>query len=156
MPAPTGLLPSAGSRLNQIALLADPKLATTNSQFTTENWMLSMDAKRQGRVAEETKRLLSALIAKEIRDPRLGFLTITRVIVSSDLQFATVYVSVLGDTESQRLTMQILERVKGYLRREVGHALGVRVTPELIFKLDHSVEEGTRVLQIMQDLEANG
>jgi ribosome-binding factor A len=113
-----------------------------------------MDAKRRGRVAEETKRLLSTLIAREIRDPRLGFLTITRVIVSSDLQFATVYVSVLGDEESQRQTMQILERVKGYLRREVGHALGTRVTPDLIFKSDHSIEEGTRVLQIMQDLRA--
>ena len=115
-----------------------------------------MDAKRQGRIAEETKRLLSALIAKDVRDPRLGFLTITRVVVSSDLQIATVYVSVLGDEDSQKLTMQILDRVKGYLRREVGHALGVRVSPELIFKLDHSVEEGTRVLQIMQDLKAAG
>lgn len=114
-----------------------------------------MDAKRQGRIAEETKRLLSALIAKEVRDPRLGFLTITRVIVSSDLQFATVYVSVLGDDESQKTTMRILERVKGYLRREVGHALHVRVTPELIFKLDHSVEEGTRVLEIMQSLKGH-
>jgi ribosome-binding factor A len=113
-----------------------------------------MDAKRQGRVAEETKRILSALIAKEVRDPRLGFLTITRVIVSSDLSFATVYVSVLGDLETQKQTMHILEKVKGYLRREVGHALGVRVTPDLIFKLDHSIEEGTRVLQIMQDLKA--
>jgi len=112
-----------------------------------------MDAKRQGRVAEETKRRLSALIAREIRDPRMGFLTITRVVVSSDLQLATVYVSILGDEETQRQSMRILERVKGYLRREVGHSLGVRVTPDLIFKLDHSIEEGTRVLQIMQDLK---
>lgn len=112
-----------------------------------------MDARRQGRMAEETKRLLSAVIAKEIKDPRLGFLTITRVVLSSDLQHAAVYVSVLGEEEEQKQTMRILERVKGYLRREVGHGLGVRVTPELNFKLDSSIEEGTRVLQIMQDLK---
>lgn len=113
-----------------------------------------MDAKRQGRMAEETKRLLSSIIPKEIKDPRLGFLTITRVILSSDLQYATVYVSVLGDEEDQYQTMHILEQVKGFLRRELGHALGVRVTPELRFKLDHSIEEGTRILKIMDDLEA--
>lgn len=112
-----------------------------------------MDARRRERMAEETKRLLSGIIAKEIRDPRLGFLTITRVVVSSDIQYATVYVSVLGTEQEQRQTMEILEKVRGYLRREVGHALGVRVTPELNFKLDQSVEEGTRVLQIMQDLK---
>ena len=83
-----------------------------------------MDAKRQGRIAEETKRLLSTLIAKEVRDPRLGFLTITRVIVSSDLQFATVYVSVLGDEETQQQSMRILERVKGIS----GGKLGTRFT----------------------------
>jgi ribosome-binding factor A len=113
-----------------------------------------MNARRQGRMAEEIQRLLSELIPKEIKDPRLGFLTITRVIVSSDLQHAAVYVSVLGSEEDTKQTMQILEKVKGYLRREVGHALGVRITPELAFKLDQSVEEGTRVLKIMQDLEA--
>jgi ribosome-binding factor A len=113
-----------------------------------------VDAKRQGRIAEETKRILSTIIAREIKDPRLGFLTITRVILSSDLQFATVYVSVLGDEESERQTMRILDQTKGFLRREVGHALGVRLTPELNFKLDHSIEEGTRVLKIMQDLKA--
>lgn len=112
-----------------------------------------MDARRQGRIAEEIKRLLSTIIAKEIRDPRLGFLTLTRVIVSNDLEHAAVYVSVLGDKEEQEQTMRILDRVKGFLRREVGHALGVRVTPELNFKLDQSIEEGTRVLQIMQDLK---
>jgi len=113
-----------------------------------------MDAKRQGRMAEETKRILSAIIAREIKDPRLGFLTITRVILSSDLQYATVYVSVLGDESDQKQTMIILNRVKGFLRREVGHGLGVRITPELNFKLDHSLEEGTRVLKIMQELKA--
>ena len=75
--------------------------------------------------------------------------------MSSDVQYATVYVSILGDEEAQRVTMQILDRVKGFLRREVGHALGVRVTPELNFKLDHSLEEGTRVIEIMNNLEAH-
>ena len=103
-------------------------------------------------MAEETKRRLSGIIAKEIKDPRLGFLTITRVILSSDLQYATVYISVLGDEEDQDHTMHILDQVKGFLRRELGRSLGVRVTPELKFKLDHSIEEGTRVLKIMQDL----
>jgi ribosome-binding factor A len=111
-----------------------------------------MDAKRQGRMSEEIKRLLSSIIPREIKDPRLGFLTITRVILSSDLEHATVYVSVLGDSVDQRFTMQILEKTRGFLRREVGHALGTRITPELNFKLDHSIEEGTKVLEIMDEL----
>ncbi len=105
-------------------------------------------------MAEEMRRLLSSIIARDVKDPRLGFLTITRVILSNDLQHAAVYVSVLGDEEEERQTLDILQRVRGYLRREVGHALGVRITPELTFKLDHSIEEGSRVLKIMQDLRA--
>jgi ribosome-binding factor A len=108
---------------------------------------------RQGRMAEEIRKRLSEVVASEIKDPRLGFLTITNVELSNDLQHATVYVSVLGDEATQQETLRILERVKGFLRHEVGTALQVRNTPELVFKLDHSIEEGTRILQIMRELE---
>ncbi len=112
-----------------------------------------MSERRQGRMAEEIQRFLSMLIPREVRDPRLGFLTITRVIVSGDLQHAAIYISVLGGEQEERRTLRILEQVKGYLRREVGHRLGVRLAPQLNFKLDQSMEEGTRVLEIMRELE---
>jgi ribosome-binding factor A len=111
-----------------------------------------MDAKRRGRIAEEIKRLLSWQIQRDIQDPRLGFLTVTRVVVSTDLERAVVYVSVLGDDAEQRASLAVLERVKGHLRHSVGRGLGTRVTPELQFRLDESIEKGARVLRIMDEL----
>lgn len=112
-----------------------------------------MRVRRQDRMAGVIRKRLSEVISTEVQDPRLGFLTITGVDVSNDLQHATVYVSVLGDDGEQRETLRILDRVKGYLRGQIGDTLQVRVTPDLSFKLDHSIEEGTRLLSIMHDLE---
>jgi ribosome-binding factor A len=112
-----------------------------------------MSERRQQRVAEEIQRRSSQFIREELKDPRIGFLTITGVEVNSDLTHATIFVSVLGDEESQRQTMQTLQRAKGLVKRDIGDWLQIRTTPDITFKLDQSIERGTRVLQLINALE---
>lgn len=112
-----------------------------------------MTVRRQQRVAEEIKRRSSQFIREELKDPRLGFLTITDVEVNADLTHAIIFVSVLGDENAQQQTMEALTRAKGLIKRDVGDWLRIRTTPDITFKLDQSIERGTRILQLMKALE---
>lgn len=112
-----------------------------------------MSERRQQRVAEEIQRRASTFIREELKDPRLGFLTITGVDVNSDLTHALIYVSVLGSEEEQKQTMEALRRAKGLIKRDIGDWLRIRTVPEIGFKLDHSLERGARILQLIQTLD---
>jgi ribosome-binding factor A len=112
-----------------------------------------MSERRQQRVAEEIQRRASTFIREELKDPRLGFLTITGVDVNSDLTHALIYVSVLGSEEEQQQTMEALRRAKGLIKRDIGDWLRIRTVPDIAFKLDHSLERGARILQIIKTLE---
>jgi ribosome-binding factor A len=112
-----------------------------------------MTVRRQQRVAEEIKRRASQFIREELKDPRLGFLTITDVEVNADLTHASIFVSVLGDEHAQQQTMEALTRARGLIKRDVGDWLRIRTTPDITFKLDQSIERGTRILQLMKALE---
>lgn len=115
-----------------------------------------MSERRQQRVAEEIQRRASQFIREELKDPRLGFLTITDVEVNSDLTHATLFVSVLGDEAEQQQTMAALRRAKGLVKRDIGDWLRIRTVPEIAFKLDSSIERGTRILQLIRGLEQEG
>ena len=115
-----------------------------------------MSERRQQRVAEEIQRRASVFIRDELKDPRLGFLTITGVEINSDLTHATVFVSVLGDETEQEQTMQVLRRAKGLIKRDIGDWLSIRTVPDIAFRLDTSIERGTRILQLMKGLEREG
>lgn len=115
-----------------------------------------MSERRQQRVAEEIQRRASQFIREELKDPRLGFLTITGVDINSDLTHATIYVSVLGEEEEQRDTMTALRRARGLIKRDIGDWLQLRTVPEIVLKQDRSIERGMRVLQIMNSLEEEG
>jgi ribosome-binding factor A len=117
-----------------------------------------MSERRQQRVAEEIQRRTSTFIREELKDPRLGFLTITGVDVNSDLTHATVHVSVLGDEHEQEDTMRALQRARGLIKRDVGDWLRIRTVPDIHFKLDTSMERGDRILKLMKGLheEAGG
>lgn len=112
-----------------------------------------MSERRQQRVAEEIQRRASLFIREELKDPRLGFLTITGAEINADLTQATIFVSVLGDENEQEQTMRTLRRAKGLIKRDIGDWLRIRTVPEITFKLDTSIERGTRILQLMQGLE---
>lgn len=112
-----------------------------------------MSERRQQRVAEEIQRRVSQFIREDLKDPRIGFLTITGVDVNSDLTHATIYVSVLGEEAEKKKTMNTLRRAKGVIKRDVGDWLRIRNTPEIVFRLDTGLERGAHVLQLMEHLE---
>jgi ribosome-binding factor A len=98
---------------------------------------------RSRRVAQQIQRTLSELIRREIRDPRLGMLTLTEVRVANDLSYAKVYYSVLGSDPQQ--TQGILEAAGDMLRGPLGRALGLRHSPQLRFVQDELIESGARL-----------
>lgn len=92
------------------------------------------------------------MIQRELKDPRIGFTSITRVEVSRDLSVAKVFVSVLGSAESAQSTLEGLSHAMGFLRGEIGRRLKLRHAPELDFRLDQSIEKSMVIQRLMQDL----
>jgi ribosome-binding factor A len=94
------------------------------------------------------------LISTELKDPRLGFVTVTRVEITSDLQKAKVYVSIIGDRHVAKQSMIALEHAKGFLRGEVGHAVALRHTPELSFVEDRTTEKAIALSKVLAETAA--
>jgi len=113
-----------------------------------------MKAQRQARIDHELQRILGTLITQELRDPRLAFVTVTRVEVSDDLQHAKVFVSVIGDRHAARQSLDALEHAAGFLRGELGHKIDLRHTPALVFIEDRSVEKAIALAKTLRDAEA--
>lgn len=107
---------------------------------------------RQQRVREAYRQELSQLIQRELKDPRIGFLSITDVEVSGDLRQVKVYVSVMGDQQVKEETMAALDRARSFLRSEMGKRVRLRYTPELFFYLDQSIERGVRLKGLLDQL----
>ena len=103
---------------------------------------------RSKRVAQQIQRTLSELIRREVRDPRLGMVTLTEVKVSSDLSYATVYYSVLNANREE--AQQVLVNAAEMLRGPLGRALGLRHAPELRFVADELIESGARLSALIQ------
>ncbi len=108
---------------------------------------------RQEKLGELIAAELSDLLRTRVKDPRVGFASITRVEVSGDLRHAKVYVSVLGTEEEQAATIQALKHATGFLRHELASRLVLRYMPELAFKLDTSIEQGSRILELIRQIE---
>ena len=104
---------------------------------------------RLRRIADQIQRELSGLLRSELKDPRVGFITLTGVEVSPDLAHAKVFFTTLGDTPSLSRTEEGLRRAAGFLRAQLGGLLKLRVTPELHFHHDASVEHGVRLSQLI-------
>ncbi|TMC19512.1 MAG: 30S ribosome-binding factor RbfA [Chloroflexi bacterium] len=96
---------------------------------------------------------LSDLLRTRVKDPRVGFASITHVEVSHDLRHAKIFVSVMGNDEERVATMKGLRNATGFLRHELASRLTVRYMPEIVFKLDTSIEEGTRILALIHQIE---
>lgn len=111
-----------------------------------------MAVPRAQRLREEIKREASDIIQRRMKDPRIGFTTVTDVEVTSDLRHVKIFVSVLGDEETRAQTIEGLERAKGFIRTELGRAIRLRHTPEIHFEYDDSLEQGARVLQLLSDM----
>lgn len=107
---------------------------------------------RPERVGEELRQTLAELLAREVHDPGLGFVTITRVRVSPDLQLARVSYTSFGDEKARKDTAKALGRAMPFLRRAIGQRLRLRRVPELTFHFDESVENQARIEKILLEL----
>ncbi len=112
--------------------------------------------RRQERLAEQIRMELSEMIARELKDPRIGFATVTRVELSADLHHARVLVSVLGAPDEQSGTIEGLSSAAGFLRHGIGHRLTLRHVPELSFILDHGAEESEKIELLLQKIHKEG
>jgi len=106
---------------------------------------------RSRRVGDQIQRTLSELVRREVRDPRLGSVTITEVRVSQDLSHAKVFYSVLGSARDPVMTQEILDNAASMLRGRVGRALGLRHAPEIHFEADTLIDEGARMSNLIRD-----
>ena len=111
-----------------------------------------MASNRIGRINEEIQRELSALIPA-VKDPRVsGMISVTAVETTPDLRYAKAYISVL-DKENGERVLKGLRSASGWLRRELGSALKLRYTPELVFLLDDSIDKGAHILELLRSVE---
>lgn len=110
-------------------------------------------SQRTDRLDSQIRQELMELLQREMKDPRLGFATITRVETARDLGHARVWVSVLGSEDERSQSLQALRDAAPWLRRRLGERLHVRQVPELSVRADDSIESGDRVLRILNELQ---
>jgi len=119
--------------------------------------VVSLAFQRSERVAEEMKREIAKILHDELKDPRLGrFVTITKVEVTRDLRYAKVFVSVYGDDQQKKQSIEALNNASGFVRREIGRRIKLRYTPEILFSLDDSIEHGARISQLLNKVKQEG
>jgi ribosome-binding factor A len=109
---------------------------------------------RPDRVGEELRHAIGELLSRAVHDPGIGFVTLTRVKMSPDLQLARIFYTQMGDEKARQDTKRALERATPFLRRQIGSRLRLRRVPELRFEFDQTVEHQARVEQILLELQA--
>jgi len=109
---------------------------------------------RSERLADRIRTEVAEIISAELKDPRIGFATVTSVDLSGDLHHARVSVSVLGNADAQQKSLEGLVSAAGYVRHELGLRLGLRRVPELTFVLDHTAEENERLEMLLRQLKS--
>ena len=110
-----------------------------------------MKSQRLARIDHEIQKILGTLITQELRDPRLGFVTVTRVEVSDDLRHCKVFVGIIGDRHQARQSLDALEHAAKFLRGELGHQIDLRHTPELVFVEDRSAERAIALAKTLRE-----
>jgi ribosome-binding factor A len=111
-----------------------------------------MQGKRLDRVNQLLKEEISQLLQRELKDPRLGFVTVTEVEVARDLRTAKVFVSVLGTEAAWRASLEALESARGYIRNWLAPRLRMRAVPHLAFHPDRSMAHAARIQQVLEEL----
>jgi ribosome-binding factor A len=109
---------------------------------------------RTDRIDQLLRQEIGEILTREIQDPRIGFVTITDVETAPDLSTARVWVSVIGQTEEREQTLKALQRAMPFVRHELGSRVRLRRIPELHIRADDTAQRGTRVLQLLAELEA--
>lgn len=115
-----------------------------------------MASKRTARLNEQLKREIAELVRTDVRDPRVGLVSVTGVQVSSDLSFARVFVRVLGDEAERQESLEGLQAAAPFIRRALGQELHIRRIPELRFQEDRSLEHAQRIEEILHEVLPEG
>lgn len=110
-----------------------------------------LDYRRADRLGDLIQREISDILQRRIKDPRVGFCTILRVDVSRDLRHAKVFVSIMGTEDQQKDTLAGLKSATGFIRREIGNRIMLRHTPEIVFRIDRSVDHSLRIAQLIKE-----
>lgn len=108
---------------------------------------------RQDKVAEAIRQEASIIIHDELKDPRLGFITITRVELSHDLRYAKIFFSVLGEEEDYRKSREALDSALGFIRRLIAQRINLRFAPEIIFREDRSTEYSVKIQKVLDEIK---
>ncbi|MEP7176686.1 MAG: 30S ribosome-binding factor RbfA [Gemmatimonadales bacterium] len=109
-------------------------------------------SRRPEQVAETLRHVIADGLAREVRDPRIGFVTVTAVLVTQDLSHARILVSVPGEDADKARTLEGLESAAGFLRSRAARALSTRIVPELHFELDKGLEHASRINELLEEL----
>lgn len=117
---------------------------------------MKASSRRPEQVAETLRQVITDALAREVRDPRVGFVTITGVQVTNELSHARVLVSVPGDEAARERALEGLESAAGFLRSRVARALTTRTVPELHFELDRGLEHAARINELLEEIRREG
>ncbi|MHB1682501.1 MAG: 30S ribosome-binding factor RbfA [Bacilli bacterium] len=107
---------------------------------------------RNERIALQIQREASDVIHQHVKDPEIGFVTVTGVEVSNDVAHAKIFVSIMGSEEQKQTSMNALERARGFIRSEIGARIRLRITPELHFKLDESMDYSAKIGRVLSEI----
>ena len=107
--------------------------------------------KRSARVSDQMKEEIADILMRKVRDPRVGFVTVTDVVVSDDLRNAKVFVSVLGDERED--TLKALEHATAFIRSELGRRMRMKFMPELLFRHDDAAARGAHIMELLHQIE---
>jgi ribosome-binding factor A len=110
---------------------------------------------RQEKLREVLKEEISDILRREIKDPRLGFFTITDAEITTDLRHAKVFVSILGTEEERKTSIAVLKKAEHFVRQEFGKRVRMKVLPEINFYLDESVDHGVRIFTLLEQIKNN-
>ena len=113
---------------------------------------IPVEDKRVDRISHLIKREVADMLRREVKDPRIGMVSITEVKLSKDLRYAHIYYSVIGEEKAVSDSTMGLKRATGFIQRQLGHRLSLRYTPIIDFRFDSSLEQGSRMEKIIHDL----
>ncbi|NOX98107.1 MAG: 30S ribosome-binding factor RbfA [Nitrospirae bacterium] len=111
-----------------------------------------MAPRRVERVAEAIKEAVSLIIQRDVKDPRIGFLTVTGVELSGDLRYAKIFISVYGGRKEKLKSLKGLQSATRFIRGEIGRKVKLRYTPEIVFKWDESIEKGAHINDLLHQI----
>jgi ribosome-binding factor A len=116
----------------------------------------AMTSPRIARLRELFKQETSTILQREMKDPRIGFVSVTDVELTPDLRHAKIFVSIYGDDEAKAKTMEALTNAAGFFRTELAHRIRLRYAPQIAFRIDDSIEKGDRVNRLLRQVGESG